>query len=677
MLVEVLVLIALAILFAHKIWKVGVESSVWQDEVFSLEVVQRSPQGVVEAMREDFHPPLYPLVLREWLAGLGALGVARTLTAARLLNVAAWVFLVLALAMTARRVLGRSVEAALLPVLVAGSAHLVQFTSDARSYGFAAGAVALVGLLLVQDLARAEKEPARSSRRWRRWVAIAALAAIAAWSHLLAIPLLLGLSGVWLAGSLRINGLITTRGRLAAPAVSAVVLLALLFPWLVTALKQVDSYRAAAPSWMTPATLARLVRVLWESIPLGRHGVGEGGLVGLFALAGWGQLVLLALLAGTTVRFPGQEVSTESRRVERIGGLGLLSVAWGLPILLWVLQRADLVRMFYAPRYPCLGAGLVGLAIALWLRAYRRGWRMVAAWATAALWLSLSVVGHATAASADRAGGLVPFIDLAVAEERSAQDAAKAAYPWSVAEALPEGRAARSLVPMEEVLCDLGAGKPAVALRLSPWRQLFSPHDLLLDEALRRGLLAREQKALGVGRSLDYEARLLLGSTELSERWCKGGIVATEWLDTRGGEWFDASMLRPEDGWSFLDYDQSLRPSRWSKATDARIEVSRSALGPNTRTLALVGFALGPGSRALIEAGGRKLAHLDREGPFALCLHLPEDMGPDSRLVVRSPLWRPDDLFHNGDRRWLGVQVRAFGLFGDEVACKEAIGVVP
>lgn len=676
-LVEAAVLVAFVVLLAHKVWKAGLESSVWQDEMFSLQVVQRSPAGVVEAMREDFHPPLYPLVLKAWLAGLEAIGVARALPAARLLNVVVWVLFALVLAVAARRYLGRTIEAALLPLLVAGSPHLIQFTSDARSYGLAAVAVTLIGLLLAGDLAQAGEEDPGSGRRWRRWLTISALATIAAWSHLLTLPLLLGLAFMWVAGAWWIAGAAAVRMRLGPPAFAALGFLIAVLPWLVPALRQVGAYRVAAPAWMTAATWPQLARVLYEWIPFGRHGTGEGPLAGLFKGAGLVLLGFLMLLAVAAVGRRKRGECELQRTIAMCSGVGLLVVAWGFVVFLWALQRADLVRMFYAPRYPCLGAGLVGLAIGLWLWAYRRGWRRAAAWATAALWLSISAVGHATAASADRAGGVVPFVDLALAEGGIAGGAVVAAYPGSVGEALPESRAARHLVPLETALCELSEKRPVVAVRLSPWRQLFSPRDLLLDETLRRGLLARDQKPLAAGRSLDYEAHLLSGATDLSAQWCREGAVASDWVDSTVGEWSNAAELRPEDGWSFLDFDERLRPSRWSKSTAARVEIPRSRPGSEADTLVLVGFAAGLGARAVVEVGGRELASLDREGPFALCLRLPRELASSTHVVFRSPLWRPDDLYRNGDRRWLGVQLRAVGRVEDEKTCLEVAGAGP
>ena len=666
--------------FAFKVWKISLESSVWQDEVFCLQVAQRSLSGVVDAMREDFHPPLYPILLKAWLAALGRLGIAPTLTAARALNLLVWVLLAWWLASVARRTLGASPLALLLPVLVAGSAHVVQFTSDARSYGLAVAAVTSAAVMILEDLIAANGgELANGSARLRRWASITVLGSIAAWSHLLSLPLLLGVAVTWVSVSATVFGWRRSWSRSFLPIVASILFLASIAPWILPATMQIAAYRSASPAWMTPTTGANLFRVLAEWLPFGRNGFEAAGMAAFSSVLSWLLAVTFMGVGWLAISGSRRAASTRSTgspsSLVHLVGAGFVLVGWGHAALLWLLQRLDFARMFYGPRYPCLGASLVALGAACWLASSNsRLWTGSARFA-AGLWLLASMIGHLSGARADQVGGVPRFVRQARAEAQLLRDAVAGHFPESIGAALPKSSRESALRSSSEALCDLAAGRPVLLVSLSPWRQIMDPNDLLLDTAIRRGLLASETTRVGAAASTDLAGWRLVGATELAHRWCREGVSVPKWFSSEEGTWLSAAELKPEDGWSFLDFDDQLRPARWSKSRVATLRIESNSAVPPGSTLLISGFAAGLGESPLVVVDGRASQSVEKGGVFVLCIPLAAAAHSTVAVEVRSGLWCPDEKYHNGDQRRLGVLIREVGVIRDNTACRALAGI--
>ncbi|HEX6202520.1 MAG TPA: hypothetical protein VF100_05910, partial [Thermoanaerobaculia bacterium] len=137
------------------------ESSLWMDEVYTLQIVHHRPAQLVDLTARDVHPPGYYLALQAWLAAARAAGFEPGTVWARGLGVAVWLALVVAVWGMVRRLAGPR-AAGLAAWSVGGAAAVGALAVQVRGYSLV-GAAAVVGFL-----AALLGERAAAAGRWRQ-----------------------------------------------------------------------------------------------------------------------------------------------------------------------------------------------------------------------------------------------------------------------------------------------------------------------------------------------------------------------------------------------------------------------------------------------------------------------------------------------------------------------------
>jgi len=653
----------LGALLVVKLWRAGCEASLWMDEIYTLELVRHPWLRLLDLARGDFSPPLYYLSLKAWLDGAAWLGMPRSLLLARALNVAAWVVLLLALERTWRRFRSPAVTAAVV-VAVAGSAHAVQFTHDLRSYGFAFVGLTIALSVLTLDLCTGQR-----TARHAGWFAYVPAALVALWSHLLAWPIL-ALAGLgWLALRVRSRGREGPGGRLAPGLLAHGVALAGAAPGLFRAVGQLRTLRAADPGWMTPPTLANLLRVFVEWLPFGRNGVGSGAGGGLALALGVATLLPAAVALLERWRTRG----ARSRPRSPLVGVGALclTIAFVFVVGLWAAQRAGWFHAFHGPRYPGLVSGLwaIGLVLLAWGAGQEAG-RPDRAWIWLAPWLLVSAYANLHALTADRQGALA----MARAElDARFPPAARRLFfePASLQPFLRETLDEIGARPIDDFFCAPEGDQAAVVLHLNRWPELDTPEERLVRYAFARGRLGASDRVEIPRATRDFAVQSLgldARGAALVASWCRAGVRIPDPFPGRTGPKARVEDQLGADGWSYLEFDAALLPYRWSAADEVTVRFDAPFIAGSVE-LEIVGYreprpAAVERLTIVVPCAGSQL-DLDL-GPGAFDRNLPLELPGACRgareIRLRHPLWELERANVAGGVRRLGLQFRGAAL---------------
>lgn len=640
-----------AFLLALLWWRVSPASTLWLDEVHSLQLVQLPVERILDESARDFHPPGYALALKTWLKLGRSLGLDPGVTWARLLNVMAWLVLAGGTAFLGHRLLGRA-GGLLLLAGVAGSAAASVVVRDLRSYAFAFCSLTLATLIQVAFLEHPRNGSTAARRLLWRLAYVTALAT-AFWSHLLAAPVGAFLGLAWLMRTAFRREEIGV-GRFIAGLVTMAAPWFLFLPWLVRVPGQVAQMRQAAPEWMTPATLENLLHVFDWWIPLGRISPpSPASDLWLTLLGGFGVAIplVLGLRAFWRDEEPGPAVTLAFIAVP---------VALASVVLYWGLARLGLVATFHGPRYPLLpagvlAAGLVGAALA-GTRSRTRAALALTPWFLAGL------IGQVLAIQQEASP--VGLEALRQQVERRAQGTeGRILYvmPSELAPFVREAFTGYELLPVESLLCT--PPPTALVLGINPWVELDRPRDLVIAHALRSGVLSpdTERWEWSDPRLTATLYRLQGVDSEHADQLCArgGGPLATAPADA-------LSVASPEDqlagdGWSYLELSRELDASRWATRSSVRLRFDRP-LERGTYRLHLRGVRQPyPEKTARL---GLELPRSDLAtevpvpaGPFDLSFRVRMERGGHPVLMLHHPTWSPAELGLSGDDRDLSFML--------------------
>jgi len=567
----------LAVFLPLRLWRAGIETSLWIDETASFMLASHPVSVILDQCAVDTNPPGYFLALKAWLR-LGKIFLEEPgILFARSLGILAWLLLAVGVWL-----LGRSMAPAhanLLLVAVAGSAYAAVSANDARGYSFATAGLCLAFLSIVDLYAHPER-PRRAAAC--QWFVCALAASAALWTHLLSLPVFLLL---WL-----LFACLAWRRRtpeFAGFGALALTVAGLSFlPWSLAVLAGIGSLAASAVTWMTPATVPNLLAVFAYWYPFGRIAGPEN--LWLDAVGAASVILPAAAALAAARRPPG-----ETNAALRILAAGGLAVAALFVLLLWLLQRRGLMTVFYAPRYPALtaafwAAGLVALAAWTAERGRRRG---ALAWLLLAPWIICSLAGQVWAVAAERQGGLrdmrahfasylpPPGADLYV-------------MPSELRPYVRRTFAGFRLRPIEELPCALPRLRTATVLDLNFWHVLDRPRDLIARQVLESGkLAARLEVASFPDWRRDYAVYRLSGiDRRAGEALCPRGFTAAVRPIPSGA----VAVALPEDqqyhrGWSFPEVGADLAIRRWAGRETAEILFDR-AVPPGAYLLHLHGY---------------------------------------------------------------------------------------
>lgn len=636
---QVLGLLVLLAVLLPLLWlRVGNESTLWIDELHSLQLSQLTVERLLDESARDFHPPGYPLALKLWLKLGRALGLDPGLPWARALNVIAWIFAVVATWLLGRLLLGPR-EGPLLAACVAASAAASVVVHDVRSYAWASCAL-LVGLLFLVAL----RQPVSSRSREALFaVGCAGALTIALWSHLLAAPAVALLAATWMLVALGSRRRAAWRARTAFLALLVPWLLVL--PWLLEVPGQLAHLRQAGPDWMTPATGANLLRVFTWWLPLGRIGApSPTAAIALSALAG--LAVLVPLVIGMRRR-----PASEPGRAAASLALLALPTAVGSILLYWTLARLDLAATFHGPRYPLLLWGVFAAGLAA--SAISGSRRFVHALAAISLWLLAGLLGQVLAIQQESAAaGLTAFAarvhDLAPGSTLYVMPSELAPFVRGTFEGFELRR-------IEDLACSPPA--EALVLDINPWPALDRTRDQLIAHAIHARRLAADferHDSDPQGTAVAY--RLHTIDRGFAHELCSRGL-----RPVAGAPPEAVSSALPEDqlagdGWSYLELDEQLDARRWATRHEVRMRFDRS-LPPGHYVLHLRGIRQ-PYPTDQVDLSLRLDSSIQHDatlgpGPFELTFPVILDRAVRPTLSVRHPTWSPAEAMGSSDDRQL------------------------
>jgi len=560
-----------------KLYAAGLEDSIWMDEVYSLEIASADLPRLLDLAEQDLHPPGYYLVLHSWMRMAERLSIAPSIRIARSLNILVWVILAAAAWWILARALGPRWGG---PgsFLLLSSAHVVQFTQDARGYGFAVAGTSICFLLVILDTL---DDAATRRERVVRGATYVLAGSFAAWSHLLAWALLALIGISWLLLAWALN---PSRGpsRFLPPLLSNGALAMAALPWAAIVPHQVAALRGSAPQWMTAPTGVNLGRVFWEWLPFGRDGFSVMGVAReLQTVVGVLSLAPLALLFLSGARRP----TARSRfRADREFWLAITAIALNLTFVgaLWYFARSGWLTAFHGPRYPCLGIGIWALALILASKQLSRDSGSPAIAGLLLLpWLLGSIQGIAAQATVNQ-GALVAELRGAVASLAGTEKTPLFHLPAELTPYFQRTLSRLGSRSVAEMPCTL-LRQNATLIVLNRWRALDTPESLMLHSAMAVGILRVESSRPVPSGTGDYTVLDLApgeSSGDYLERWCTSGIA----LPPRPTESSVLSVATPEaqsyrDGWSYLEFDRRLRPFRWTRTEEASLRFPGKLVG--------------------------------------------------------------------------------------------------
>lgn len=616
-----LMLVMLTAVLVAKLLRAGFESSIWMDEVFSLELATKQASSIVELSRQDVHPPLYYLGLRAWIWAGTHVGLSESIGLARSLNVLVWVLLVAA-TYGFVRIRASVSHGALAAGLMGLSPGVVQLTQDARSYGFALFGVTIAFLALTLDLEDSGKSRSQGRAAWLCWI-LAML--LATWSHNLSWFAAAAMVVAWFLARLRV-GRFTPR-LLVGALLGNLMVATLTSPWLWSLSKQVSALTTSAPTWMTPPTVGNYLRVFVLWLPLGRDAgsfVAAYPWLWAFVIAAWGTL-LLAIFG---------DRSNPWRTIAGAQAVGIWASVLFVA-LLWGSARWLNLPIFHGPRYPLLISGI--WTAGLWSVMSSRNERVASGyrgWILAAPWLACGALslGLASSQEARAAGGILAELQPRGAEERGASY-----LPAELGPYFEKTLRRLSAVPLDEGGC---APTPALSrdlILLNPWRGLDTPAALLQISALKMGHLGEFRASSLPPATRDFEL-IRFETDDWTRRFADRVCPALDQLRSkpeRGApeQWADLTKQLASDGWSYLEFDRRLQPFRW---TSRRVAVLRfeGDLAAGNYELRLVG-RLGTGEELEVEIPSGALKRTFRLENSAVDLTVPFTLRESERRPLR------------------------------------------
>lgn len=316
------ILFVLALAFGLRVYGLD-HQSLWSDEGASAAMTWRTPAEILAASAADIHPPLYYLLLRAWVEGVG-----RGEFGLRFLSVMAGVLTVALTARLGGRLFGAPGRL-VAGVFFAVSPLAVYYAQEARMYALL-GMLGALGMNGLWDLAAR-----KANRRWPAAITYLVGMAGALYTQYFG-ALLLAAANLWF-------GLRLLWGRKAYPAAGATLarwvglqlgIGVLIAPWYLVVLPQLGRWATGVP----PRPLGENLRDAAGQVLAGPAWAS----LGPWSAAAAGALAILWLGA---VRFNPAGVTFA-------GAYGALAL--GMPLL-------DLFRPFYQPKFLLLG--LPGLAL--------------------------------------------------------------------------------------------------------------------------------------------------------------------------------------------------------------------------------------------------------------------------------------------------------------------------
>ncbi len=355
------------------LWRCALARTFWGDEMYTVVVASLPVGELIEMCRADAHPPLYYLLIKLWLMITGV-ALEPSIFLVRLPNVVLWMGMCAVAWFGGRRLLN-DMGGFLFAFALGGSGHGAFISGDLRQYGILVLTMTACWILLLELWRRSQDEGTSTSRtEGILWGAYAVLAAVALWTQLLSGVFLFLLGLLWIGMSIT---LILRHGDLLHPfitggAAANMLALVVFLPWLVIALSNLEYMRSMGGNWMPAPTLDKLISVFLFYYPYGRSGFPTWETGSLKFSLGAATLLVPALAWYISTRVPLMQIDVR-HRMQRLMAVTGIALGALFTILLWSIMRLDLMKSFYAPRYPSIAIGIwIGGLCAMCAIAYER-----------------------------------------------------------------------------------------------------------------------------------------------------------------------------------------------------------------------------------------------------------------------------------------------------------------
>jgi hypothetical protein len=219
--------------------------------------------------------------------------------------------------------------------------------------------------------------------------------------------------------------------------------------------------------------------------------------------------------------------------------------------------------------------------------------------------------------------------------------------------------------PLDRLPCSLARKERVALLVLNRWKTLDDPSALLVHSAISYGKLGTSVTEALPRATRDFSLITLEGAAadpELAASWCAGGIAPARTSRPPAA----VAVARPEsqlrgDGWSYLEFDRSLYPFRWSSREHALLRFDRpvdrglyrlTMFGRTRRHLDR------PASMTVIPSGGKARVVEIEPGGFSVSVDV-EILRSSNRPLILSLIAEVETRGAGGGReRTTGIQFR-------------------
>jgi len=647
----------LAALLPLKIIRAREENSFWIDEIYSIMIVERPLDKMIQLTSVDDHPPLFYTMLKCWNELGKIMDCAPSLLWSRCLNLVLWIVFSVAVWFISARILGRGRGALLSWVILIG-AQVAHVTKEIRSYALAMFAVFFCFLILLylreENRKKQQPDTTRKKHHCFFWILYALCGIIGLYSHLLTSFILFSLGIFWMV--LCFKGLEQRRSFFRGGAAAHAAIVLVFLPWAFRIGTQLEHIQADERLWMTPRSLWNFIRVFIFWFPYGRvfdPGQGKGFVIYLLGslslVLPWGAVLLGEIW--------GKQPKKKNGLLPWIALAGA-GISIFCTTLLFLLHKWGGIQVFHGPRYPSLATPFwsVGLIAAGIWASRKLGRKTFFVFFLLLPWFFCSLYGQVWKYKQEKRGGLFLWKKIAKNCFPQKGDPLYVLPP----ELIPYFR--KNLEEFDVKSIDYIGNVPldqkdVFVLDLNFWSILQKQRDIIFLTVLKQGRLSRklERKEEPKGM-MDFRNYHLKGFDHKTAQELFGNGIkpATRDIPSHAVSRALPQEQRLSEGWSFLECDDDMYLFRWGLGNESRVRFD-IAPPPGNYKLHLFGYRT-PYPEETVDMNlkfvkeQRQYVIPTKKGLFHIkgLVRITRNH-KELRIVVNHPVWSPYDYISGND----------------------------